>query len=146
MAECIKHPANLWLDTELLVEETMTHVHVEDQVLIVWTCLIRGRPATLSYLELTFLNKVFNAHLIFLAQQLIPHVKILHFDVRERSLWISLELVNECIQDVLHSRPFIVDDIGPKEILFVRLSPSNIVVRVRYQMDCKLFRLLLSFI
>ena len=124
----------------------MAHVHVEDQVLIVWTCFIRGCPATLSYLQLTFLNEVFNAHLIFLGQQFIPHVKILHFDVRERSLWISLELVNECIQDVLDRRPLITEDIGPIEILFVRLPPSNIVVRVRYQMYCKLFRLLLSFI
>lgn len=48
MAEGIQHPSDLWLDSKLLIKEPMPHMHIQDQILIIWACLIGCGPAALG--------------------------------------------------------------------------------------------------
>ena len=144
MTKCVDHPSNLWLDAELLVEESMTHVYVQDEVLIIRTCLVRRSPATLRYLKLTIVDESLDTILILLGKQLVPHIEVFHFDVRECSSGVSLKLINQCIEDVLDSSSLIINDIRSKEVLLVSFSPSDVVMRVRHNVHSEVLGFLLS--
>ena len=86
-------------------------MHVQDEVLIIRTCLVRRSPATLCYLKLSVVDESLDTILILLGKQLVPHVEVFHFNVGECSSGVSLQLINQSIEDVLDSSSLIINDI-----------------------------------
>lgn len=111
MTKGINHPANLWLNAEFVVQESMTHVHVEDQVLVIGARLIGRSPAALRDLQLPIVNQSLDAALLMLIQLSVPHVEIFHFHIRKCSSWIPLQLINQRVKNILNCSSLIVNNI-----------------------------------
>ena len=86
-------PADLWGDSEFLLHERMADHDVVNQILIIWTGLIRRTPSSCSNLKLAVLNQLLEFILGSLILTRVPHLEVLDLSKSESALRVLGELL-----------------------------------------------------
>lgn len=129
-------PGNAGSHSEFLHQKVMASLHVVDEIVKVRAGLITHAPASIQELQTSIFHKL--AHLSFESLWLFipPQREELHLYITEPFLGILEQLMNDILQDQFDVSP--LDNIArSREVLVRGLQPSNIIMSMRHDMDCK---------
>lgn len=129
MTEGIDVPSDFRRNSECLLNELVTHHHVIDYVIEVWTRLVIVDPPSVYEFDLAVLDHLLHDLLRFVTLPIPPHLEVACRGLCEFPLGILLKLLNDSIKRKLHTR-HLLPLVGPCIILIDRLIPAHVVVRV----------------
>ena len=76
--------------------------HVVDNVLVVGTSLIVGRPAAIDKLKSFLLDKLLDFVACLLGLPVVPHSEELDLDISKLGIWPLVHLLYHSVQDEVH--------------------------------------------
>ena len=134
MAKWVDLPADSRLYIEFFKNEIMANHHVVDHIFIDWASFIMHRPPGIDQLKLTILHKASNflSHLVSLLVP--PHLEELHLNLHELSSRVSKQGIDDGGELYANHGSLEILRVAI-EVLIDRLEPSDIVVRVRHDVD-----------
>mmetsp|Transcript_14435 Transcript_14435/g.19565 ORF Transcript_14435/g.19565 Transcript_14435/m.19565 type:complete len:244 (+) Transcript_14435:354-1085(+) len=132
VTERVDVPTDAWDGevSKLAQEELVANHHVVHHIVVMGACFILHGPASVDELKTTLPDKL--AHVIFLLLGLAlpPHGEELHLDLSESLLFVSHELHDIGVDDVLDIGVLFIL-IATSEVLIYGLEPADVVVAVR---------------
>ena len=127
-------PTDSWLNPEFLEDPLMTDNVVIDHILISGASFIVHGPSSIDKLKLTIGNQFLNLRFLLITLVIPPHFEKLHLYLREFSGRVILESIHYGGKFKTNTRELDVFS-STVEILIESLEPSNVIMRVRDNMN-----------
>lgn len=86
-------PANFRGHSKFLLHERVADHDIINQILIIWTGLVRRTPSSCSNLKLAVLDQLLELVLGGLVLTRVPHLEVLDLSKSESALWVFGELL-----------------------------------------------------
>ena len=117
-----------------LLQPPQTHSHLINEVLVIDSGFLGSTPASISKLYLTILYQLLHPFFLFLRCLVPPPVQKGHLHNCELVFRMLCQFCSHSVQHILNSSR-IYGSVGPVKVLIYCLQPSDVIVRVRNEMD-----------
>ncbi len=119
---------------ECIFEPAESYSHLVNKVLVIHVGLIRHAPSSVDEMQLSSSNNVPHLLALLISGLIPPPVKEGNLHNRELVLRMFVKLTDDSVNGVLHSCK-LGAHVASVVIVINRLEPSNIIMRMRDDMD-----------
>ena len=128
-------------DSESLLNKLMTDHHIVNNIVKIRAPFIIVNPATVNEFQLLVFDELLDGLLCLVILLLPPRLQIARRRLRELSVRVFRELINDRIENQLHTGHLLAL-VGARVVLVNCLDPSDILMGVWNEMDCQLLILI----
>jgi len=132
-------PTDLWVEVELLLEESLTHHEVIKDAIILSDCFIWSTPATTHQVQVAALDKLLGLILNIFTLEVVPLFEVLYLSIGERQVAVLDHFRDHGVKDVANSTDVDLVWVSAGEVVLWRGHPAFAIVSMWNQVHISLW-------